>query len=190
MSKLNIGVFVGSLRRESFSRKIAKAVAGLLPEDFQSKLVDIGGLSLYNQDEDTPETTPPAWVVFRQEVKALDGLLFVTPEYNRSVTPVLKNALDIASRPYGQNVWSGKPGVLISVSPGQLGAFGAYHHLQQTMAYLNIILLNQPEVYISNVPSLLDAKGEISNPQTQKFLQTFAAAFAQWVRLFPVKQTN
>jgi chromate reductase len=183
MAKLNIGILVGSLRRESFSRKIAQIVAGLLPEDLQAKFVDIGELSMYNQDNDLPETTPRAWSVFRQEVKALDGLLFVTPEYNRSVTPVLKNALDIASRPYGQNVWSGKPGALLGVSPGKLGAFGSYHHLRQTMAYLNIILLNQPEVYISNVTTLLDAKGEI-NPQTKKFLQDFAAAFAQWVRRF------
>ncbi|MDR2484564.1 MAG: NAD(P)H-dependent oxidoreductase [Treponema sp.] len=184
MGILKIGVFAGSLRRESFSGKIAGIVADMLPEDLQVKTVDIGGLVLYNQDYDDQGAPPREWAAFRQEIASLDGFLFVTPEYNRSMTPALKNALDIGSRPFGQNLWSGKPGALISISQGQLGGFGANHHLRQTMSFLNILLLSQPEAYIGNVASLLNGRGEPANQSTKNFLQEYAGAFALWVRRF------
>jgi chromate reductase len=112
----------------------------------------------------------------------LHGFLFVTPEYKRSITAALKNALDIASRPFGQNVWNGKPGAIISVTPGKLGAFGANHHLRQPMVFLNILLLQQPEVYLGNVAKLFNERGEVIDQDTKDFLQTFAGAFARWVR--------
>jgi chromate reductase len=152
-----------------------------MPENFEMRTVDISNLPMYNQDYDDEGRTPEAWKVFRDEIKSLDGFLFVTPEYNRSLPPVLKNALDIASRPYGQNVWNGKPGAIISVSIGKLGAFGANHHLRQTLVFLNVLLLQQPEAYIGDIAGLLDSKGELKNPETKKFLESYAAAFAGWV---------
>jgi chromate reductase len=182
MSKIKIGVIVGSLRKESFSKKIARSVSGLMPADFEMQFVEIGNLAMYNQDYDDEGKTPAEWETFRREVKALDGLLFVTPEYNRSIPPVLKNALDIGSRPYGKNVWGGKPGAVISLSPGKLGGFGANHHFRQAVVYLNILLMQQPEAYISNVASLLNEKGEIKDKGTSDFLQSYANAFAVWVK--------
>ncbi len=175
---LKIGILVGSLRRESFSRKIALAVAPMLG----AKLIDISNLDMYNEDLD--ENPPQAWVDFRKEVKSLDALLFVTPEYNRSLPAVLKNALDVGSRPYGQSVWQGKPGAVISVSPGGLGAFGANHALRQAVVFLDIPMMQQPEAYISNVANILDTDGKITNENTQKFLEDYARAFVQFALKF------
>lgn len=183
MSIHRIGVFVGSLRKGSFSRSIAKAAASLAPSELDLRVIDIGNLPLYNQDFDNEGQTPEAYIPFRREVAELDGFLFVTPEYNRSVPAVLKNALDVASRPYGHNVWSGKPGGIISVSPGGLGAFGANQHLRQPLGFLNVLLLQQPEVYISNVASLLDDKGELVDESTRKYLKNYMDAFAAWVNV-------
>lgn len=180
MSSKNIGIFVGSLRRDSFSRSIAKAAASLAPSELSVKFIEIGDLPLYNSDFDDDDNPPEAWVRFRKEVNGLDGFLFVTPEYNRSVPAVLKNALDVGSRPYGHNAWGGKPGAIISVSPGNLGAFGANHHLRQPMVFLNVLLLQQPEAYIGNVASLLNENGELINEQTRSFLKDYMAAFAKW----------
>ena len=181
MSKIRIGVLTGSLRKESYSKKTGLYVAGLLPEDFTARWIDLSGLPLYNQDYDDDGNPPREWQAFRQEIKALDGFLFVTPEYNRSLTAALKNALDVASRPFGQNAWNGKPGAIISVTPGKLGAFGANHHLRQPMVFLNIPLLQQPEVYLGNIAELFNEGGEIIDQGTKDFLQTFAAAFARCV---------
>lgn len=181
MSSKNIGIFVGSLRRDSFSRSIAKAAASLAPSELSVKFIEIGDLPLYNSDFDDDDNPPEAWVRFRKEVNGLDGFLFVTPEYNRSVPAVLKNALDVGSRPYGHNAWGGKPGAIISVSPGNLGAFGANHHLRQPMVFLNVLLLQQPEAYIGNVASLLNENGELINEQTRSFLKDYMAAFTKWV---------
>jgi chromate reductase len=182
MTQTSIGVLTGSLRRESYSKKIGLYVAGLLPENFAAKWIDLSGLPLYNQDYDDDGNPPREWQVFRQEIRGLDGFLFVTPEYNRSVTAALKNALDVASRPFGQNAWNGKPGAVISVTPGKLGAFGANHHLRQPMVFLNIPLLQQPEVYLGGVAELFNGRGELIDQGTKDFLQTFAGAFARWVR--------
>ncbi len=183
MKTRKIGIFVGSLRRDSFSRSIAKAVAALAPEDFEFSFIDIGNLPLYNQDYDDDGQTPQSYASFRKETAALDGFLFVTPEYNRSMPAVLKNALDVGSRPYGQSIWNGKPGALISVSPGGFGGFGANQQLRQPMSFLNILLLQQPEVYIGNVEALLNEDGELVNESTQKFLREFMDAFSWWINV-------
>ena len=185
MGKKVIGILVGSLRRESFSKKIALHLAGLLKAQFDVKFLDIGNLAMYNQDLDDDNATPKAWQDFRQEVKALDGVLFVTPEYNRSFPPVLKNALDIASRPYGKNAWAGKPGAAVSVSPGKLGGFGANHHLRQAVAFLDIFMMGQPEAYIGEVIPMLNETG-VADENLKKFLQLFADSFVKWVnRILP-----
>ena len=182
MSKIKIGVFVGSLRKQSFSRKVAKVVMTALPEDFEAGIIDIGELAIFNQDYDDEGATPHELTRFREEVKALDGVLFVTPEYNRSVPPVLKNALDVGSRPYGQNVWDGKPGALIGVSIGAIGGFGAAQQVRQSLSFLNVPTLGQPEAYIGNAQPLFNDAGEIVNEGAKKFLAAYADAFAKWVR--------
>lgn len=175
----DIAVFVGSLRKEAFSRKVANALATLAPPSLKLSIVEIGELPLYNQDD---EATPPAvWTAFRQRVKTADAVLFVTPEYNRSVPAALKNALDVASRPYGQNAWDGKPGGVVSVSPGALGGFGANHHLRQSLVFLNVPTMQQPEVYLGAAAELFDAGGALVRPATREFLQSFLQAFAAWV---------
>jgi chromate reductase len=186
MGKKTVGVFVGSLRKESYSMAIAKIVSSLAPADFEMRLVPLEDLQLYNQDLD--ENPPAAWTEFRREVNALDGFLFVTPEYNRSFPAVLKNALDVGSRPYGESVWNGKAGGVISVSPGALGAFGANHQLRQSLVFLNILTLQQPEAYIGNVASLLDEHGQLTNAKTKEFLQQYVDAFVKWVNLISSAQ--
>jgi len=175
----DVAVFVGSLRRESFSRKVATALATLAPPALKLSIVEIGQLPLYNQDD---ETNPPAaWTALRQRVHSAAAVLFVTPEYNRSVPAALKNALDVASRPYGQSGWDGKPGAVVSVSPGALGGFGANHHLRQSLVFLNVPTLQQPEAYIGGASALFDASGAIVKPEARDFFQGFMAAFAAWV---------
>jgi chromate reductase, NAD(P)H dehydrogenase (quinone) len=175
----HVAVIVGSLRKDSMNRKVALALAALAPSNLKLGIVEIGALSLYNQDLD--DNPPAPWVSFRQQIKAADAVLFVTPEYNRSVPGVLKNALDIASRPYGHSVWDGKPGAVISVSPGASGAFGANHHLRQSLVFLNVPTMQQPEAYIGHADTLFDASGNVSNPGTRDFLQKFVVEFAHWV---------
>jgi chromate reductase len=190
MDKIKIGVFTGSLRKESFCRKTAQALCGMMPGAFEMKPVEIGDLPMFNQDYDDEGRTPAEWTRFREEVKALDGFLFVTPEYNRSMPPVLKNALDIASRPYGQNLWAEKPGGIIGVTPGKLGAFGAGQQLRQTMAFLNIFLMQQPEAYISNAASLFNEQGEMIDKGTLTFLLFYADSFTRWIGTFTDKKSN
>jgi chromate reductase len=177
----NIAVFVGSLRKESFNRKMAKVLTALAPKSLKLEIVEIGELSLYNQDYDDEGKPMPAWTAFRKQVKPFDGVLFVTPEYNRSVPAALKNALDIGSRPYGQSVWGGKPGAVVSVSPGAIGGFGANHHLRQSLVFLDIPTMQQPEAYIGDAAHLFDADGNIANEATLDFLGKFMVAFAAWV---------
>ena len=176
-----IAVLVGSLRRESLNRKMAGALMSLAPASLTLEIIEIGGLPLYNQELDDEGTPPAVWTDFRQRIKPFDGVLFVTPEYNRSVPAVLKNALDVGSRPYGQNVWGGKPGAVVSVSPGAIGGFGANHHLRQTLTFLNIPAMQQPEAYIGGAAELFDAAGKIANEATREFLANFMKEFAAWV---------
>jgi chromate reductase, NAD(P)H dehydrogenase (quinone) len=180
MSK-KIAVFVGSLRKESFNRKMAKVLATIAPESLMLDIVEIGGLPLYNQDYDDGGNPLSEWTEFRGCVKSFDGFLFVTPEYNRSVPGVLKNALDVGSRPYGQSVWGGKPGAVISVSPGAIGGFGANHHLRQSLVFLDVPTMQQPEAYIGGATQLFDANGNVTNETTRSFLRRFMDAFAAWV---------
>jgi chromate reductase len=175
-----IAVIVGSLRKESFNRKMANLLIRLAPESLRLEIIEIGGLPLYNQEYD--EGRPPsAYTDFRQRVKSFDGLLFITPEYNRSIPAALKNALDVGSRPYGESVWGGKPGAVISVSPGTIGGFGANHHLRQSLVFLNVPTMQQPEAYIGGAAQLFDANGNITNEGTREFLKKFMVAFAAWV---------
>ncbi len=175
----DVVVIVGSLRKDSINRKVAKALAELAPSALKLDIVEIGHLPLYNQDGDA---NPPAvWTAFRERVKAADAVLFVTPEYNRSVPAPLKNALDVGSRPYGQSAWNGKPGAVVSASPGAIGGFGANHHLRQSLVFLNVPAMQQPEAYIGGADKLFDADGKLNNDGTRKFLQTFMQAFAAWI---------
>jgi chromate reductase, NAD(P)H dehydrogenase (quinone) len=175
-----VAVLVGSLRKESFSRKIARAIAELAPPALQLEIVPIGGLPLYNQDDDGA-SPPSAWASFRERIRSSEAVLFVTPEYNRSVPGVLKNAIDVGSRPYGQSAWSGKPGAVVSVSPGAMGGFGANHHLRQSLVFLDVPVMQQPEAYLGGVANLLDAEGKVTSQGTREFLQKFAEAFAAWI---------
>ena len=179
MSKYTIGIFVGSLRKDSFSRSVANYFVSNAPHDVDFKIVEISQLSMYNQDLDG--TPPEEWVKFRERVNALDGVLFVTPEHNRSLPAALKNALDVASRPYGASVWNGKPGGVISVSPGALGGFGANHHLRQVLTFLNVPTLQQPEAYIGNITASLDANGVVADDSLKGFLKQYQDAFVKWV---------
>jgi chromate reductase, NAD(P)H dehydrogenase (quinone) len=174
-----VAVLVGSLRKDSLNRKLALALSALAPASLQLQIVEIGQLPLYNQDDDA--SPPPASVAFKQQIADADALLFVTPEYNRSVPGVLKNAIDIASRPYGKSAWDGKPGAVVSLSPGALAGFGANHHLRQSLVFLNVPVLQQPEAYIGGAVDLFDAQGGIAKPDTKVFLEKFIAAFADWV---------
>src|SRR5947199_3889673 len=175
----DVAVFVGSLRKESFNRKMANALIAIAPEPLKLEIVEIRQLPLYNQDDDA--NPPAASAAFKQRVQKADAVLFVTPEYNRSMPGVLKNAIDIASRPYGKSAWNGKPGAVISVSPGAIGGFGANHHLRQMMVFLNVPMLQQPEAYVGGAASLFDDKGNLTNPGTREFLGKFMRAFAEWI---------
>jgi chromate reductase len=178
MSK-TIGIITGSLRKSSFSGSIADYVENHAPEGYVFKTINIGELPLYNQDYDGEELKE--YTEFRNEIKALDGVLFITPEHNRSIPAALKNALDVGSRPYGQNVWNGKPGAVISQSPGGIGGFGANHHLRQVLAFLNVLTLAQPEAYIGAYHTLIDENGALNNEATQVFINGFLAAFTAWI---------
>ena len=182
-----IAVIVGSLRKESYNRKMAKALTALAPESLKLEIVEIGGLPLYDQDLDDEGRPPAAWTAFREQLKPFDGVLFVTPEYNRSVPGALKNAIDVGSRPYGQSVWAGKPGAVMTVSPGAIGGFGANHHLRQSLVFLDVPAMHQPEAYIGGAAQLFDANGNIANDSTRGFLKNFMNAFAAWVEKNSVK---
>jgi chromate reductase len=174
-----IAVLVGSLRKDSFSRKIAKNIEALAPDGLTFEEVDISSVGFYNQDLDGKE--PQSWLDLRAKIKGADAVLFVTPEYNRSVPGVLKNAIDIASRPYGKSAFNGKPAAVVSNSPGNIGGFGAHHHLRQTLAFLNMPTLQQPEMYLSGVGNWFDDAGNIKDEKTREFLASFAKTFAQWI---------
>ena len=176
-----VAVFVGSLREASWTRKVAKALIALAPSSLELEILEIGQLPLYNQDFDDQKRPPREWVEFRQRVKGFDAVLFTTPEYNRGVPAVLKNAIDVGSRPYGSSVWDGKPGAVVSDSPGAIGAFGANHQLRQSLVFLNVPCLQMPEAYIGGVAAKFDDKGELSDAGTREFLQKFMSAFADWV---------
>jgi chromate reductase len=175
-----VAALVGSLRTESFTRKIVHALIAVAPSSLKIEIVEIGALPHYNQDLETAEP-PREWVRFRDQVRPADALLFATPEYNRSVPGVLKNALDVGSRPYGKSVWDKKPAAVVSVSPGALGAFGANHHLRQSLVFLNVPTMQQPEAYIGGADKMFDAQGRLIVDATRDFLRKYMESFAAWI---------
>jgi NAD(P)H-dependent FMN reductase len=177
---LDIAVIVGSLRQESLSRKTAKALIERAPAQLKCRFVEIGDLANYNEDLDT-QTPPQPWTRFRDEVRACQGVLFVTPEYNRSVPGVLKNAIDVGSRPPGKSVWSGKAAGVVSVTPYKLGAFGANHHLRQAFVFLDMPAMQQPEAYVSNAAALFAEDGSLKPGDTDGFFRNFMQKFAEWI---------
>lgn len=183
MSKKLIGLVVGSLRKDSFSKQIANELVKLAPSSLEFENVEIGKLEMFNQDFDDQGRTPESWQVFRKELEKYDGFIFVTPEYNRSYPPVIKNAIDIGSRPYGKNKWNGKPAAVASVSPGAFGAFGANHHLRQVIVFLNLPVMPAPELYLGKVMDLFDEKGELVDG-TKEFLRSFMKSYEEWVNKF------
>jgi chromate reductase len=175
----NVAVLVGSLRKESFNRKVANALVQMAPPSLKLSIVEIGNLPLFNQDD---EANPPeASRTFKQQVKQADAVLFVTPEYNRGIPGVLKNAIDIASRPYGQSAWDGKPGAVVSCSPGAIGGYGANHHLRDCLVFLNVLPLQQPEAYVGGIGNAFDANGQLTDQGKRDFLQKFMTAYAAWI---------
>jgi chromate reductase len=177
---LDVAVIVGSLRKDSINRKVANALVELAPAGLKLGIVEIGQLPIYNQDAD--DHPPAEWSAFRERIRAADAVLFVTPEYNRSVPAALKNALDVGSRPYGKNAWNGTPGAVVSASPGAIGGFGANHHLRQSLVFLNVPAMVQPEVYLGGADKLFDASGKLIDDGTRKFLRDFMKAYAAWVK--------
>jgi chromate reductase len=178
---IRVAVFVGSLRKASWNRKLAEALILLAPPALRPEIIEIGQLPLYNQDLDDGGRPAPEWTAFRERVRPFGALLFVTPEYNRSVPAPLKNAIDVGSRPFGQSVWDRKPGAVVSASPGAIGGFGANHHLRQSLVFLNVPCLQMPEVYLGAIHKKFDEKGALSDAGTREFLQGFLAAYAGWV---------
>lgn len=180
MSKINVGVLVGSLRRDSSSLKLAKHLAKTAPESMELNFIDIGHLDLYNEDLET-DNPPQAWTDYREAMKASDAIILVSPEYNRTMTGTMKNAIDVGSRPYMEQVFNDKPVLVVSTSGGALAGFGANHHMRQALTVLNAHVMAAPEAYLGNVPSLFDEQGELLNEGTGEFLNSVMSAFEDWI---------
>jgi len=174
-----VAVLIGSLRKESFTRKTVRALQEVAPAGLKLEIVEIGHLPFYN--EDLEADPPPQWVEFRNKVRGVDAVLFASPEYNRSVPAALKNAIDVGSRPYGSSVYAGKAAAVLTVSPGVIGGFGANHHLRQSLVFLDMPVLQQPEGYLGGVAKWFDAEGRLTDESARQFLTRFAAAFAVWI---------
>ena len=179
MPERKVAVVVGSLRKGSYNRKMALAMEKLAPPGLKLEIVEIRDLPLY--DEDLEAAPPQPWLDFREQIRTRDAVIFVTPEYNRSVPGGLKNAIDVGSRPYGHSVWSKKPVAVVSVSPGGIGGFGANHHLRQSLVFLDMPVLQQPEAYIGGAATLFAEDGSIANEGTRKFITGLLAAFAAMI---------
>jgi chromate reductase len=180
MARHTVAIVVGSLRPGSINRRIAKSICAFAADKIDCKIVEIDDLALYNQDYDA--NSPEPYVRFRQQIAAADGVLFCTPEYNRGVPGVLKNAVDVGSRPYGQSVWDKKPAAIVSASPGGIGGFGAQHQLRQACVYLNMPVMQQPEAYLGNVgEDAFDESGRLKEGPLRQLVMQLAAAFAEWV---------
>lgn len=175
----SVAVIVGSARGGSFTKKVAEAMMALAPEGLTCEIVEIAQLPMYNQDLE--ETPPAEWVAFRDRIRGFDAVMFATPEYNRSMPALLKNAIDIGSRPYGKSVWSRKPAAVISVTPGAMGGFGANHAVRQCLVFLDMPVLQQPEAYIGNAPKLFDEDGSVVDA-SRGFFAGIMSAFADWIR--------
>ena len=185
MPSRNVAVLVGSLRAASYNRTMAHVLAAVAPDTLSLSIVEIGGLVPFNQEFESG-STPAEYTTFRQTVKAADAVLFVTPEYNRSIPGVLKNAVDVGSRPYGESVFKGKPAAVMSVSPGATGGFGANHHLRQVLSYLDMPTMGQPEAYIGGAAGLFDEAGNLKSGATKTFVTDFMTAFSAWIEKLAV----
>ena len=180
MTTRNVAVIVGSLRKESFSRKLAHTAMAIAPDTLRMTLMPIGDLPLYNQDLETDDP-PVEWAAFRDAIRGADALLFVTPEYNRSIPGGLKNAVDVGSRPIAKSVWNHKPAAVISVTPGALGAMAANFALRQTLAGVNVAVMPGPEAFIAQAGTLFGPDGKLTSDSTVEFLRKFLQAFVQWI---------
>lgn len=180
MAKREVAIVVGSLREGSLNRKLAHELVRLAPAGLAFSFVEIGGLPLYNEDLEKAGA-PQAWQDFRASIGAADAILFVTPEYNRSLPGGLKNAIDVGSRPYGKAAWTKKPGAIVSGTPGALGAFGANHHLRQSCVFLDMPIMPQPEAYLGHIGDAFGDNGWVKDQKLAGFLTDFMAAFADWV---------
>jgi chromate reductase len=180
MPAYNVAMLVGSLRRDSINRRMAHALARLAPERLALTEVPLGDLPFYNADLEV-EPPPASWTAFRDRIRAAEAILFVTPEYNRSVPAVLKNAIDVGSRPAGKSVWARKPAAIVTVSPGNLGGFGANHHLRQMMVPLDVPVLAQPEAYVGGAGKAFDDAGEFVSDALRELMTKFVGAFADWI---------
>lgn len=182
MASHKIAILVGSLRKASINRKIARSICAIRNDNLECTMVEIGDLPLYNQEYDEPDNTPEQYVRFRDQVRGADGVLFCSPEYNRSVPGVLKNAIDIGSRPYGESVFDKKPAAIITASPGAIGGFGANHHLRQSCVFLNMPMMLQPEAYLGHVTEdSFDADGCLKDGPLKDVVVKVANAFHDWV---------
>ena len=184
MSEYSVAIVVGSLRRDSFNRRLANALVKLAPPQFSFAHIEIGDLPLYNQDDDAKQA--PSVLKLKSEIAHAQGLLFVTAEYNRSIPGVLKNAIDHASRPYGQSAWAGKPAGILGVSLGAIGTSMAQQHLRNVLAYLDVPTLGQPEAFIQAKDDLFDASGALG-AATRPFLQAWIDRYVAWVQLHAAK---
>ena len=178
-----IAILVGSLRSGSLNKKLAETLIQLAPEALKFKFVEIGDLPFYNSDLEEINR-PESWNRFRDDIASSDGILFVTPEYNRSIPAALKNAIDVGSRPMGKSAFKGKPAAIMTGSPGSVGGFGANHHLRQPLVFLDMPTMQQPEAYIGGLMGLFDDEGHIKNKDSQKFLKNFIDSFASWVEKY------
>ena len=177
-----IAILVGSLREGSINRKVARSICGLRGDNLDCSIIDIGNLPLYNQDHDA---NPPAeYVRFREQIAQADGVLFVSPEYNRGIPGVLKNAIDVGSRPYGQSVFDKKPAAIVTASPGSVGGFGANHQIRQAAVFLNMPVMQQPEAYLGGVSdSAFDESGCLQEGPLKEIIKGLAQAFHDWVEM-------
>jgi chromate reductase len=182
MDRHKVAIVVGSLRKDSVNRKVARSICAFASDRLDCEIVEIGGLPLYDQDSDSDP--PESFVRFRERIAAADGILFCTPEYNRGVPGVLKNAVDVGSRPYGHSVWDKKPAAIVSASPGSIGGFGANHQLRQACVFLNMPVMQQPEAYLGHVgPDSFDAEGCLTEGSLKEVVLKLADAFADWVEI-------
>ncbi|WP_164126046.1 NADPH-dependent FMN reductase [Sphingobacterium luzhongxinii] len=178
-----IGIVVGSIRRDAYTGMVADYLSQHTPEGYQFERIGIADLPLYNQDYDV-NGEPDSYAPFRSQVKSLDGVIFITPEHNRSIPAALKNALDVGSRPYGKNVWNGKPAMVISSSISGLSGFGANHHLRQVLTFLNMPTLQQPEVYLANIQDCFKEDGTLVKEGYGEFLQKALIAYWDFAKKF------
>jgi chromate reductase len=182
MNTYKIAIVVGSLRKDSINRKVARSLCSMAHDRLNCDMVEIGDLPLYNQDYDAD--SPPEYERFREEIASRDGVLFVSPEYNRSIPGALKNAIDVGSRPYGKSVWNQMPAAIVTASPGSIGGFGANHQIRQACVFLNMPVMQHPEAYLGHVnDQSFDADGRLAEGPLKEVVAKLADAFADWVRL-------